>query len=243
LARHAIETDWTHASAARELYRVQILANQAFFRNSLPLAVLAFNYTARGSRSSLRIGRNELGVKHEINLNLRNIGASRKLRAVHVIHELLHLREALFDCREPTCSYHSQQFLARAAELGLPMSAKGAHLKIVQQSPVDRLFRFLNIVDGSAKPESESKETDESKGTKRKKRTRPTAKLVAWNCGCTEIFTAPGILVEGQCLKATCGGPWKPAASPVPSPSIATPDPESTPRASSDDADQLATVA
>lgn len=238
LARHAIETDWDNASVARELYRVQFLANQVLFGNRLPLAVLSFKHTANGSRSSLRVDRNGLGVKYEINLNLENIGKSRISRAAHVIHELLHLHEALFECREPTGNYHSKRFLVRAAEIGIPTTTSGTYLGVAAYSPVERLLQYMGI------PLEEAVAGDgavDSFGGRLKRSTR-RIKLVAWNCGCTEIYAPSGTAIEGRCLKAPCGGLWKPAVFAVPFATTVS-EHESPPTEASAPANQLTAVA
>lgn len=238
LARHAIETDWDNASVARELYRVQFLATQVLFGNRLPLAVLSFKHTANGSRSSLRIERNGLGVKYEINLNLANIGKSRMNRAAHVIHELVHLHEALFECRDPTGNYHSKRFLVRAAELGIPTTPSGTSLGVTPHSPVERLLQHMGI------PLEEAVAVDgdvDSAGDRPKRSTRKT-KLAAWSCGCTEIYAQVGTAIEGQCLKSACGGLWKPTVLAVPSATPVT-EHEASPSAASVAANQLAAVA
>lgn len=238
LARHAIETDWDNASVARELYRVQFLATQVLFGNRLPLAVLSFKHTANGSRSSLRVDRNGLGVKYEINLNLENIGKSRMNRAAHVIHELLHLHEALFDCREPTGNYHSKRFLVRAAELGVPTTTSGAYLGVTAYSPVERLLQYMGM------PLEEAVADDgvvDLAGGRPKRSTRKI-KLVSWSCGCTEIYAPAGTAIEGQCLKASCGAFWKPAVFAVPFATTVS-EHESSPTEASAPANQLTAVA
>jgi len=228
LARHAIETDWDNASVARELYRAQFLATQVLFGNRLPLAVLSFKHTANGSRSSLRVDRNGLGVRYEINLNLENIGKSRMNRAAHVIHELLHLHEALFESREPTGNYHSKRFLVRAAELGIPTTTSGTYLGVTAHSPVERLLQYMGI------PFDEAVASDgavDSAGG-RPKRSARKIKLVPWNCGCTELYAPPGTAVEGRCLKAPCGGLWKPAVLSVSSAAMVSEQEASPPEAS-----------
>jgi hypothetical protein len=238
LARHAIETDWDNASVARELYRVQFLATQVLFGNRLPLAVLSFKHTANGSRSSLRIERNGLGVKYEINLNLANIGKSRVNRAAHVIHELVHLHEALFECRDPTGNYHSKRFLVRAAELGIPTTPSGMSLGVTAYSPVERLLQYMGI----PLQEAVAGDGDVDSVGGRPKRSMRKIKLVPWNCGCTEIYAPAGTAIEGQCLKASCGGLWKPTVLAVPA-ATAGAEHEGSPSAESGTEDQLTVLA
>jgi hypothetical protein len=204
LARHAIHTDWENASVARELYRVQIAAKQAFFSNKGPLCVLSFKRTANGSRSSLRIHRNGLGLKFEINLNLDNIGKSRRLCAVHVVHELLHLREALFENREPTGSYHSKCFLDWATKIGIPTTSSGNYLGVTPNSPVDQLFRYLHIPEDDAVLGD-----DDCSGLGLKGPRQPRPKLKRLNCGCTEIYAEANVTVAGRCEKEACGNLWQ----------------------------------
>jgi hypothetical protein len=73
---------------------------------------------------------------------------------------------------------------------------------------------------------------------------RPTRKikLVAWNCGCTEIYAPSGTAIEGQCLKVQCGGLWKPAIL-VASSATSDAEHEDSPPSVSATVNQLAAVA
>jgi len=79
-AVRAFETDgardWKHQEMARRLYRFYDIFNDVFFdAQPLPQGVISFEHERRSRLGHYKIGRNGLGLTHNINLNPRHIAA------------------------------------------------------------------------------------------------------------------------------------------------------------------------
>jgi len=122
-----------------------------FFGGQLPEIVLSFDVTDRRTLGHFVIGRNGLGVKWAVNLNLIHLARPVYQVVSTLLHEALHSWEHSWGtpARPP---YHSAAFRARCEAMGIPTDERGHDLGVRRGSPFEEYCRR----HGVAFPEEKS---------------------------------------------------------------------------------------
>ncbi len=151
-------SDWYLKNAVKYLYRFFDLFNAQWFSSGLPQAVISFKKTRVTTLGHYKFGRNEFGLKHEINLNSQYLERPFCQILATLLHEMIHLEEDLRGMKPKKSSgnRHSKFFRDRSAQLGIPSDSRGyslgmeepfagfiaAHrVKIIQEMPRAQRFK------------------------------------------------------------------------------------------------------
>lgn len=197
--------DWALRDLAEKLYSWVDLFNLDFFKDKpAPLPVLTFERARVNNLGSYRIGRNDWGVKQQINLN----SAYLDLPLWHILATLLHeqthsYEHTYFPENERTKTwYHTKSFRRKMAEFGILCNEKGVHEGIIAGGMFYTYLKNRNVsLEGL--PEI-SKQQEDSKTIipiEPKKKIKGKSKLLKWSCSCTNIRAA--VKVNATCNK--CG--------------------------------------
>ena len=184
-------TNWEYSERAQELYRYFDLFNRRFFSGQLPIPVISFRPGRVSSLGWYRLGRNEVGIKDQINLNTRHLGLPRYVTLGTLLHEMAHEWQDYFG-EHGTGYYHNKQFQAKTREFGIPSDSAGRTIEIT-----DPFVEFCKRhgVDFS----------EEGDSFKPFKRPRGRSNLSKYNCDCMNIWAAKR--VHARC--ELCGGEFK----------------------------------
>lgn len=169
-------TEWEHSERAKELYSFFDLFNRRFFSGHLPTPVISFRPGRVTSLGWYRLGRNEVGVKDQINLNTKHLGLPRYMGLVTLLHEMAHEWQNYFG-KHGTGYYHNKQFQIQTGEFGIPSDSIGRTIRIT--NPFVDFCRSYGV-DFS----------EEGDSFELPKRPRGRSKLRKYNCGCTNIWAA-----------------------------------------------------
>ena len=188
-----VVVNWKHSERARELYKFFDLFNRRFFAGKLPTPAISFRPGRVTTLGWYRIGRNEFGVKDQINLNTLHLERPKYLSLVTLLHEMVHQWQDYFG-KHGARYYHNKQFQAKSRELGIPSDSKGYTLSIT-----DPFIEFCRRHGVDFQERSIG-------GLYIIQRRRGKSKLKKYNCGCTNIWAATK--VRANCR--LCGGEFEP---------------------------------
>ena len=110
-------TEWEYSERAKDLYTFFDLFNRRFFSEQLPIPVISFRPGRVTSLGWYLLGRNEVGVKDQINLNARHLGLPRYVTLATLLHEMAHQWQDYFGKHGGGC-YHNKQFQEKPENLG-----------------------------------------------------------------------------------------------------------------------------
>ena len=134
------------------------------------------------------LGRNEIAVKENININTTHLADPLAEILATLAHEMTHAWQENYG-RSSKGRYHNRQFRDKTAEIGIPSNQWGVSLGMT-----DPFVAFLREHGVEANTYLEMpKITREVKSGRRLKR---------WFCGCTKVWAA--CEVQARCLR--CGG-------------------------------------
>ncbi len=181
--------DWDLAGMSSLLYRIFDRINERFFGGEVPVPVISFKSERRTRGGHYVIGRNEVGVKENININRKHLSDPLQKVVATLAHEVAHCYQ--FNYGEPgSGNYHNKAFREKVESMGIPCTKWGKPLGI--REPFLSFLRELGI---DAKLSIKLPETQED--------SRSGASLRTWECPCeTKIYATGNVAV--RCLQ--CGG-------------------------------------
>lgn len=193
--------DWALREFAEKLYHWVDLFNNDFFKDQpADLPVLTFERARVNNLGSYRIGRNDWGVKEQININ--QVYIERPLWDVlaTLIHEMLHSWEYKYLPEEQRTKnwYHQKTFRLKLAEFGILCNEKGCHEGLIAEGKF-MIYLKSHGVSFDDLPDYQKYE----EGSKLifpiapKKKAKGRSKLKKWSCGCTNIRAA--VQVNATC--------------------------------------------
>jgi len=182
---------WKYSDTARELYKFFDLFNRRFFNGQLPTPAISF----KSGRAAgwYRLGRNEFGVKDQINLNCENLGLPKYLNLMILLHEMIHQFQDYYG-KHSAGWYHNKQFQTKSRELGIPSDPRWYTIQIT-----DPFVEFCKRHGVDFPKEAEQQ-------LKPPKRLPGRSKLRKYNCGCTNIWAATRVCARCE----LCVGEFKP---------------------------------
>ena len=168
--------DWELSDLAAELYWWVDLFNIVLFKDQpIQVPVISFAKTRIDNLGHYVSGRNEFGIRENININ--QVHLSRPLWSIlaTLVHEMTHSWQAIYG--KPSDSwFHNKEFRLKLEEFGIVCEEKGRHLSIGEP------FLFLlekhgvsveDIGGGSGIIEAQAGE-----------RMKGKSKLKKWSCPC-----------------------------------------------------------
>jgi hypothetical protein len=168
--------DWELSDLAAELYWWVDLFNIAVFKDQpIPVPVISFAKTRIDNLGHYVSGRNEFGIRENININ--QVHLSRPLWSIlaTLVHEMTHSWQAIYG--KPSDSwFHNKKFRLKMEEFGIVCDEKGRHLRIGEPF-LCLLERHGVLVEdiGGAGGIIEGQAVERPKGT---------SKLKKWSCPC-----------------------------------------------------------
>ncbi len=122
--------DWYLKNAVKYLYRFFDLFNAQWFAPPLPQAVISFKKTRVTTLGHYNFGRNEFGLRHEINMNSQYMERPFCQILATLLHEMIHLEEDMRGMKPKRSqgNRHSKYFSERSRMLGIPSDARGYSL-------------------------------------------------------------------------------------------------------------------
>ena len=196
--------DWELNELASELYWWVDFFNMAFFKDQpAPSPVLTFENASVNTLGHYRIGRNDWGVREQININRKYLSLPLWRKLSTLLHEMVHSWEYTYVPHEKRTKgwYHPITFRYKMLEFGIETNSKGQHIGL------DPKGRFVHLLSkhGVNFDEFDSSmlfsdgiiKIDPKKGKKKGK-----SKLKKWSCGCTNVRVAVADF-KALCLK--CG--------------------------------------
>lgn len=133
--------DWELWGKAQELYSWYDLFNKEFFESKLGVAVLSFDKTRINRLGHYVIGRNGIGIEHNINLNFLYLDGEKWRLLRTLLHEMLHQYQMSFELKDKIRqgNYHNKAFRNKAISLGIPCDSYGHSI----EPPTDPFVAFL----------------------------------------------------------------------------------------------------
>jgi len=195
--------DWALNGVAHELYWWSDVFNLAFFDEKLPTIALSFDATNVKVLGHYVIDRNGLGIKENINMNLKHL-LNRPLFEVlsTLLHEMAHCWQKYYG--KPSNSWlHNKEFRNKLIEWGIECNDKGQTIDInINGSFISLLNRLgLNITETKEAPTITGRVIPiETK----KPKIKGKSKLNKWTCPCGVNVRVGAKDFEATCNK--CGG-------------------------------------
>ena len=114
-------TSWSLQHRIRRLHEFFSIFNERLFgAQPLPLAAISVDPERRTRLGHYRIGRNGLGLIHNINLNAKYLEDQTLLeQLVTLAHEMVHQWQYIYGRPPKTASYHNKEWCQMATGLGL----------------------------------------------------------------------------------------------------------------------------
>lgn len=195
--------DWILRDFAEKLYKWVDMFNRDFFKDQpADLPVLTFERARVNNLGSYRIGRNDWGVKEQININQVYIERSFHDVLGTLIHELLHSWEYKYLPEELRTKnwYHQKTFRLKLAEFGILCNEKGCHEGYIADG------KFMTYLKANGVSFDDLPDYQEVKDGSKvifpimpKKKAKGKSKLKKWSCGCTNIRAA--VEIDATCNK------------------------------------------
>ena len=179
--------DWPLHQPSQIVYRFYTLINDEFFDGRVPTPVILFKDENIRNLGHYVVGRNEIGVMENINLNLRHLDRPIQDVVVTLAHELSHSWQRNYG-KAGSSRYHNEEFRQKTLAMGIPSDPWGHTLGLH-----DPFLAFLRKhgIEAEARFSLPSPTSMCPGGSKLKR----------WTCGCTNIRAA--VVVQARCLK--CG--------------------------------------
>jgi hypothetical protein len=179
-------SDWELNEYAWDLrWWIDFFQISMFKDEPVPLPVLSFQKTRINTLGSYRLGRNDFGIKENININRHYLGLPTWEILSTLLHEMVHSYEYTYLPKDQRTNnwYHKKGFRDKLASFGILTNQKGQHLSY--GDPFIHLItqHGLKIIDS----------TQNSEGLYiPPKRVKPKgrSKLKKWSCGCTNVRVA-----------------------------------------------------
>lgn len=188
--------DWEHSERAGELYNFFGIFSDEFFEGRLPAAVISFRSGRITNLGWYHIGRNEIGVKDQINLNSQHLERPKYQTLVTLLHEMTHEWQDYFGKHSNNRYYHNKQFQRKSMELGIPSNSKGHTIGITD--PFIEVCRRYGI-------EVPERAIEEFESIGKSRGSRGMSKLRKYSCGCTNVWAATRV----QAVCKLCGGDFR----------------------------------
>ena len=133
-------------------------------------------------------GRNSIGVRENICINLVHLDRPVWDILATLLHELCHSWQAAYG--KPSNSwFHNKEFREKMLEIGIVVNGKGCHLGI--QDPFVLILKKHGMkVNGKKSPDGFIKIPPKAKP-------KGKSKLKKWTCGCTNVRVA--VKLEATC--------------------------------------------
>jgi len=185
--------NWEYSERAKDLYRFFDLFNRRFFEGKLPIAAISF----RSGRALgwYRMGRNEFGVKDQINLNSLYLERPRYQTLKTLLHEIIHEWQDYFGKHSAAAWYHNKQFQTKSKELGIPSDSRGHTIGIIDPFVAFCRQHGVDFSEHSQEAEEPRIAAEQSSNSK----------LQKYNCGCTNIWAATRV----HAVCRFCGGEFE----------------------------------
>ena len=179
--------------------------NIIFFKDEpVPVPVLTFEKARVNTLGHYRIGRNDFGVREQININRQHLQRPLWEILATLLHELTHSWEySYLEKEERTCNwFHKKLFRDKLKSFGIECNEKGAHTSIggdfvyhLSRHGISfhSVINLKDIFKGMIEIEP-------------KKKKKGSSKLKKWTCGCTNIRVA---IKEFQALCLKCENEFK----------------------------------
>ena len=177
--------DWRFAEVSKTLYRFYDLINDRFFNGKIPTPVISFKHTR--SEGHYVVGRNEIGVRENINIDAAHLRDPLAEVLATLVHEMVHGHQENYGTPGKR-NYHNKQCREKMEEIGIPCDAWGHGLGIC-----DPFVGFLRQHGVVAETRLELPETRQRKVAR--------SRLKKWTCGCTKVWAT--VDVHAQCT--ACG--------------------------------------
>ena len=104
--------------------------NQEFFDGDLPQPAISFERTRRDTLGHFLYGRNDYGLRFNINLNQQHLGRSEADLLETLVHEQTHLYQFTTGKAGLDWRYHNKAFVEKAASIGLQVKqGRGCHTR------------------------------------------------------------------------------------------------------------------
>lgn len=153
-------SDWKHSPAAAECHK-WIERFNFRFKLEIGTPVLRIG-KLRGRCGHFVYGHNDLGLKHEIAIDVRHFyrGVQSKQDWIDVLdtvlHECLHFFEYIERLKQgrkpPSGNYHTVVFRKKAESLGLLVDERGVSLGVIPNSPFTKLLDEYEVDTSSIQP-------------------------------------------------------------------------------------------
>lgn len=188
-------SDWELWQLAWELHWWVDLFQIVFFKDEpIPIPVLTFESDRSNTLGFYRVGRNDWGVKEQININRKWLHRPLWETLSTLLHEMVHSWEYTHLPPEKRTNnwYHKKPFREKLKEFGILCDNKGCDVGI---DPHGKFVHYLRLhgITMDTRPPIEWKEKENPKGK---------SKLKKWSCGCTNVRVAVKDF-QAKCLK--CG--------------------------------------
>lgn len=135
--------DWKYQPQMSELYTWADRFNERLFNGELPGVLLSFAWDRVTTLGTFQPGRDELGIKYHINLNLRFMDRPFSDHLNTLLHEMLHASQEQCGTGGKG-NYHNVEFRRQAAAFGIPCDSKGCSLPI-EAGPFTRLLAEFGV--------------------------------------------------------------------------------------------------
>lgn len=174
--------NWDYGEASRRLYLFFDLLNERFFGASIPTPILSFK-RKRGNGHYV-IGRNEIGVRENINISEEHLSDPLAEVLATLTHEMVHAWQHNYGTPGKR-NYHNKACQRKMAEIGIPCNRWGRQLGMT-----DPFVSFLREHGVSAEMRLVQREA--------KQQTAARSRLIRWQCGCMSIWATRD--VRAKCL-------------------------------------------
>ena len=168
--------DWELSELAAELYWWVDLFNIALFKDQpIPVPVISFAKTRIDNLGHYVSGRNEFGIRENININQTHL--SRPLWSIltTLVHEMTHSWQAIYG--KPSYSwFHNKEFRLKLEEFGIVCDEKGRHLRIGEP--------FLCLIEKHGVSVEDIGGAGDIIKAQAAERPKGKSKLKKWSCPC-----------------------------------------------------------
>ncbi len=172
-------TDWVLSDFAKTLYQWTDIFNIEFFKDQpVPVPALSFEKTKVKTLGHYVPGRNSIGVRETICINLVHLDRPVWDILATLLHEMCHSWQASYG--KPSNSwFHNKEFRQKMLEMGIVVNGKGCHLGI--QDPFVFILKKHGVkVNGKKSPDGFIKIPPKPKP-------KGKSKLKKWTCGCQAV--------------------------------------------------------
>jgi len=161
-------------NAVKYLYRFFDLFNAQWFSGELVQAVIAFKKTRVTTLGHYNFGRNEFGLKYEINMNSQYMERPFCQILATLLHEMIHLEEDMRGMKlgKSSGNRHSKFFQERSRMLGIPSDARGYSIGVGE--PFTGFVSRHGVEIIAEKPDA-------------RRFKKGSSNLRKYSCGCTNV--------------------------------------------------------